>query len=100
MPGSESRHDVTVDASAVLLRLRLTRASSPAPVVDNDLLVYDGARLVASSSSLFPDEVVLLAADTLEGLQSKTLEVVVHGCGPGPVQYDLDVEQSRLLPTA
>lgn len=94
MDGAEARHDIAVAADAVLLRLDLTRTGSLGPVVDNDLFLHDGTRLVAGSTSIHADEAILLAAETLEGLRGRTLTAVVHACGPGPIQYDLDVAQS------
>ncbi len=91
-PGTTSlTHDVEVAADAVAFEAVLESGSGG----DVDLFLSDGGSVVASGTSAEGRESVFLAAETLSGLQGRTLTLKAVACATGPLDYEIEVEQSR-----
>jgi hypothetical protein len=94
-PGTTSAtHTIDVAPAARSLRLALEPDGAPTPAIDLDLRLSDGSTLLAASSNPGPQEGVFLAAETLAGLQGKSLQLTIHACQNGVVPYTVHVWQS------
>lgn len=98
IPGSVADHAFTVAATAQQLRVHVQATGTHAPSADLDLFLLDGTLVLADGLTPFATEAVFLADDTLFGQQGKTLTARIVACGPGPIEYDLNVEQAQLPP--